>query len=967
MAESIVASAVQWIGSLLVQETSILFGVDEQVRGLQQELELMQQYVQDADARQGEGDVRTLIRQIRQLAYDAEDVIDIYIFKDEWRHAEHRLIRLAGYIYSVRNTYRVGKQINVIQGGVKRITERLNDCGMRKTCKLWERHRLPHDEGYWRRQPPSFSHDDNNGEHVVGLEKDIRKLVEVLMGEGNTQVNVVSIVGMGGSGKTTLARKLYNHPYAKECFDCTAWVFISQEWRTEHVLLQILRKVGSEPNEKMIKPDTKLSVEELVDKLRNILEQKSYLVVLDDVWRREALEEILPAFPREDKNKRGSKIIITTRNREIIQFQNLQQNLYIHEPRPLNEEEDWELLNKLALSRQGSHNVEDFERLGKEMLKKCGGLPLAIAALAGILNTRESIAEWQQVNEAVRSRVMENTQTNMGRSVRDLLALSYDDLPYDLKPCFLYLCVFPEDCQIPVGMLTRMWIAEGLVAAHEEMSLEDVAMQLVEELSHRFMIKIVRTNFKGAIKAIQLHDLLRDLCVRKAKEENFVQIYTATSSQASSCAFPLATQPRRAALHSSILLPAQDSNLRSLVLLTRSSIVHSAYVSKETLDLRILHKNFKLLRLLNLWGIKTATGTLPTEIGELIHLRYLAVRASNITELPRSIGKLRNLMTLDYRNIDSDNNIPVQIPNVFINLVLLRNLFLPIENAWSLQRLQVSGLKNLRTLWGVKSEEEDIDWFSREIVKLSPTLKKLKVIVSTTNDLEASFNCPSLILDRLNTFHCQWGDGIVLQHVNKISHNRHLHKLVLVGPIHAKLKLSVMLPCNLVMLELRDSILHSVDPMVAIGALTHLKLLRLFNTYTGNEFLCKTDSFPVLEELYLESLPNLNLWTVQIGAMVSLKKVEILWCKKLQQFPQGLAFITTLQQLEFLGMPEEFGREAKESGWSRKGLKLPQNMEAIIEQCDARVDISSISKLYAQLTAGVFLNNKKQASLLPYQ
>lgn len=415
------------------------------------------------------------------------------------------------------------------------------------------------------------------------------------------------------------------------------------------------------------------------------------------------------------------------------------------------------------------------------------------------------------------------------------------------------------------------------------------------------------------------------------------------------------------------MLPAQDSNLRSLVLLTRSSIVHSAYVSKETLDLRILHKNFKLLRLLNLWGIKTATGTLPTEIGELIHLRYLAVRASNITELPRSIGKLRNLMTLDYRNIDSDNNIPVQIPNVFINLVLLRNLFLPIENAWSLQRLQVSGLKNLRTLWGVKSEEEDIDWFSREIVKLSPTLKKLKVIVSTTNDLEASFNCPSLILDRLNTFHCQWGDGIVLQHVNKISHNRHLHKLVLVGPIHAKLKLSVMLPCNLVMLELRDSILHSVDPMVAIGALTHLKLLRLFNTYTGNEFLCKTDSFPVLEELYLESLPNLNLWTVQIGAMVSLKKVEILWCKKLQQFPQGLAFITTLQQLEFLGMPEEFGREAKESGWSRKGLKLPQNMEAIIEQCDARVDISSISKLYAQLTAGVFLNNKKQASLLPYQ
>lgn len=93
-------------------------------------------------------------------------------------------------------------------------------------------------------------------------------------------------------------------------------------------------------------------------------------------------------------------------------------------------------------------------------------------------------------------------------NVQELLALSYDDLPYYLKPCFLYLSVFPEDCQIPVGMLTRMWVAEGLVSAHKDMAPEDVAMQRLEELSHRFMIQPVKINFNGVIKAIHMHDLI---------------------------------------------------------------------------------------------------------------------------------------------------------------------------------------------------------------------------------------------------------------------------------------------------------------------------------------------------------------------------------------------------------------------------------------------------------------------------
>lgn len=961
MADAVVALAAQWIGSLLIEEVNAFYNVEDQVRGLQQELEFMQQYLQDADAKQQVRQVRTLITQIRSLAYDAEDVIDTYILKVQSKTEQSSRIwlgRFACFLYTAPHIYQVGKQIEAIQNRTKRIMDKLNGYGVRRisTDQLEEGLQSSCQEKFWKKRPRSYPYDDNDGDFVVGLEKDIRKLVEVLMGEGKNQVNVLSIVGMGGSGKTTLAKKLYNHPFTKECFDCTAWIFISQEWSAQHVLSEMLRKVGG-PKERG-KLHARSSVEELVDKVRNVLKKKSYLVVLDDVWRTEAMEEILPALPRENIDG-GSKIIITTRNLEIVQFLNLQRNLHIHEPRPLSEEEGWELFSRIALSHRTNYNKKIFESLGKEMLKKCDGLPLAIVALAGILNTKSSIRGWQHVSEAVRARVMESSGIHMYGRVGDLLALSYDDLPYDLKPCFLHLAIFPEDCRIPTGMLTRMWIAEGLIPTHRERSPEDIATQRLEELSNRFMVQVVRTNFKGDIKAVRLHDMLRDLCVRKAKEQSFLEIYTPINDPATNDASTLAIQPRRAALHSSTSFPIQASHLRSIVLLSRSSISYSAYIHKDLLDLGDLgavHQNFKLLRLLSLWGIKTVSGTLPAQIGSLIHLRYLGVRATNITELPTTIGNLRNLLTLDYRNIESDNATPITIPNVFGELVLLRHLFLPVDSPWSVQELTLRNLRSLQTLWGVKQERR-CQWLAREVQMLS-TLKKLKIVVSTKEDLKVTLSCPSLMSDGLHTLHCELRDGIALNDVEPLSYHQLLDKLVLIGEI--RMKLSLILPANLVKLELKDSLLKDVDSMVTLGRLAHLKLLRMSNSYAGTIFPCQVGSFPELEELYLENLHNLDEWRIEHGALLCLKKLEIIGCRSLWMFPQGLTSVTTLQQLQFHGMPEEFSKKATEYGWSQKRLRLPHNYETIIGQCDSPVDILSVHNLYEQLTSGVFLNNKKK-------
>ncbi|XP_057536115.1 probable disease resistance protein At1g58602 isoform X2 [Amaranthus tricolor] len=955
MPSSLVASTIQWIGSLLIQEGRMLFEVEDQVRSLQAELELMQEYLQDADAMQERKEIYTLIKQIRKLAFDAEDIIDTYILEVEakanflgnmgW------FVKFVSTLHTAPRAYSLGKQIELIQSNVKRITDRLVDNGVRRINNVFDMRSLSDPERCSRLKPRSYSYDDD-GENVVGLEKDVKRLVEVLMGEENTQVNLVSIVGMGGSGKTTLARKLYNHPYTKECFDCCSWVYISQEWSARRVLYEILRKVSFPMEISKLNADS--SLDELVEKLRIILEKKSYFVVLDDVWRKEALEEVLPAFPLLNNNK-GSKILITTRNKDVVQFQNLQRHLYVHEPQPLSMEESRELFCKIVFNCQTNFDNESYEGLVKEMLMKCNGLPLAIVALAGILNTKRSIQEWQQVNEAVRSRVMESNCTHLYGRVGDVLALSYNDLPCDLKPCFLYLGVFPEDCQIPAGMLTRMWIAEGLVTENEYMSTEDVAMQHLEELSKRFLIRVVRTNFKGAIKTIHIHDLLHELCIKKAREQWFFRISTPNVNFAANDASAINIPSRRVALHSSTHFPAQAPNLRSLVILTRSTIIHSAYVSKEELDFGNLHHNFKLLRLLNLWGIKTPTGALPSQIGCLIHLRYLGIRASNITELPKSIGNLKYLLTLDYRNVESNKN--VEIPDILYKLKLLRHLYLPIECPWSLKDLKLHTLQNLQVLWGIKCEKGK--WFAREMKKLSTTLKKLKVVVSTEIGLDSALSCPSLMSDTLQSFSCKWNSGVVLRVNRSFSHNQHLHKLVLVGRIEVE-KLSNILPSNLLDLELKDSALEDEDPIVVAGGLAHLKRLRLSNSYKGTTSICNIGSFLQLEELYLDNLENLREWTIEKGSMLGLKKLEIGKCRKLENFPLGLRFVTTLQQLEFHEMPVNFGQEAATYGWSQARYRLPHNLNIIIEQCDTLLDMSSIHKIYEQLSTGIFINDKQK-------
>ncbi|XP_058114543.1 putative disease resistance RPP13-like protein 3 [Magnolia sinica] len=196
----------------------------------------------------------------------------------------------------------------------------------------------------------------------------------------------------------------------------------------------------------------KMDVDELRNKISEYLKQKRYLIVLDDVWTKEAWDALKDAFP--DMNN-GSRVMLTTRNKDVALYADAQSQPY--ELRFLNNEESWELFCKKTFSGQDGVCPQDLEELGRQIVDKCHCLPLAIVVVRGLLSRKEA-REWEKVRKSISWQFVEGEYKISG-----ILSLSYKDLPYNLKPCFLFLGNFPEDYEFHTKELIRMWAAEGLL------------------------------------------------------------------------------------------------------------------------------------------------------------------------------------------------------------------------------------------------------------------------------------------------------------------------------------------------------------------------------------------------------------------------------------------------------------------------------------------------------------------------
>ncbi|KAJ9554000.1 hypothetical protein OSB04_018045 [Centaurea solstitialis] len=342
-----------------------------------------------------------------------------------------------------------------------------------------------------------------SGEIVVGHDRDA-KIIRDKLTEDTKQLCVVSIVGMGGLGKTTLANELFNDRFLKYHFHIRAWATVSQSYVRRDLLIQILVSIGVQEGL------DQASDSQLREKLHKKLMGRRYLIVIDDVWSIEAWDDLQVFFPHDNT---ASRILLTSRQNEVALH--VKQHGFVYYLPCLTEEKRWELL-KLKVFH-GDDCPDSLIKPGMQIAKKCHGLPLSVVVMAGVL-AEESMNQdlWEIIACTVSSYIVGDQ-----KGCLETLALSYHHLPDHLKECFLYLGGFHEDFRFIVERLIWLWVAEGFIEEAENRSLEDIAKAYLMDLINRNLVIVAERNVVGDVEACQLHDLVRELCLQKAKEERF--------------------------------------------------------------------------------------------------------------------------------------------------------------------------------------------------------------------------------------------------------------------------------------------------------------------------------------------------------------------------------------------------------------------------------------------------------------
>ncbi|XP_065616613.1 disease resistance protein RPM1-like [Quercus suber] len=719
---------------------------------------------------------------------------------------------------------------------------------------------------------------------VVGIESHKDKLINWLI-EGKSNRMVFSVVGIGGLGKTTLVKKAYDNNKVVPHFDCRAWITVSQSYKMDELLRDMIKQFYKARREFAPREIDIMKVPSLIEELKTYLYEQRYLVIFDDIWDTGFWDHIKCAFP---DNVKGNRIIITTRNEDVAPSNNESLDYYVYKLPSLPFENALELFCKKAFQREGGQCPPDFVEFSHDIVERCGGLPLAIVAMGGLFSTKAKVvSEWRKVLDSLSSEFEINSRL---RSIRRILSFSYHDLPYNLKACFLYFGMFPEDCAINCARLTRLWIAEGFVREKKGMTLEDVAQDYLNQLIHRSLIQVDKEDFIGRIRICRVHDMMHEVILSRSEELSFDLVSISKYSNFERAA-------RRLSIQNNVntrLQSITNSETRSILILGVDEVPHSF--------LSTCFANFKLMKIMDCEG--ASIDYIPKEVGNLFHLRYLSLRYTKVQMLPKSIGKLHNLETLDLKcslvselpveisglrklrylvaynyNRDTKYNIDsrrgIKIPNGIRHLKSLQKLFNIEANSATLIT-ELGSLAQLRKLTISKLKKENGMDLCTAIQKMSQ-LQKLDI--SATSEEEVlnlqSLPSPPPLLQTLGLY-------------------GRLEKLPEWIP---KLK-------SIVRIELYWSKLME-DPFKILRTLPNLMHLLLYNGYGGEQLHIEGGGFQKLRYLGLDNLGGLNRLIIDEGALPLLEKLLLGECPQLKELPSGIHHLKSLKNLQFDEMPTE--------------------------------------------------------------
>ncbi|THG01136.1 hypothetical protein TEA_025912 [Camellia sinensis var. sinensis] len=323
---------------------------------------------------------------------------------------------------------------------------------------------------------------------------------------------------MGGVRKTTLVKKVYDSQTVKKYFDRHAWITVSQSITAAKLLRAAPKDFLEETKEPIPEGIDTMDERQLINKLRAYLQQKRYVVVFDDVWSINVWEVVKLALP---DSCCGSRFIFTTRIGDIAA--SIEATGHVHHLQPLPEKEAWSLFCMKAF--QGENKgvcPKELEGISYSILKKCGGLPLAIVIIGSFLSKKNKLLlEWKKVHDSLSIEVKNNSSLEM---LERILLLSYIDLPYHLKCSFLYLSVFPEDYLIKRMKIIRLWVVERFMEEKPGLIAEEVAEDYLNELVSRSMIQVVQKDNFNRVRTCCVHDIMREIIQLKSRDESFAMI-----------------------------------------------------------------------------------------------------------------------------------------------------------------------------------------------------------------------------------------------------------------------------------------------------------------------------------------------------------------------------------------------------------------------------------------------------------
>jgi len=473
---------------------------------------------------------------------------------------------------------------------------------------------------------PTTSLVDESG--VYGRDDDREAILKLLLSEDANGENpgVVPIRGMGGVGKTTLAQLVYKHSRVQEWFELKAWVCVSEDFSVLKLTKVILEAFDS-------KPDSD-SLDKLQLQLKDILEGKRFLLVLDDVWNEDYAEWDKLLTPLKYGAQGMSKILVTTRNERVA---SVMRTVPTHHLKELTEDSCWSLFAKHAFPGENPTAHEELQEIGRAIARKCKGLPLAAKTLGGLLRTQRDVEEWEMILE---SNLWDLPKDNILPALR----LSYLYLPPHLKQCFAYCAIFSKNYLFRKDELVLLWMAEGFLVRSVDDEMEKAGAECFDDLLSRSFFQQSSSSFVMH-EFFQMHDLMHDLAIHVSGQFCFSSRLGVNNS----------SKATRRTRHLSLVVDTEDTegvfsstkleNIREAHLLRTFQTSPRYSRCPPEIYNEIFQSTHCRLRVLFMTKCRDAS-MLSCSTSKLKHLRYLDLSLSDLVMLPEEVSALLNLQTL---------------------------------------------------------------------------------------------------------------------------------------------------------------------------------------------------------------------------------------------------------------------------------------------------------------------------------